>query len=65
MLHAKRLSIVLPGKGQTTFRTIFPERFLEFFPLFSHGGTGDTESTEGRGKRRPHAEAQRRREMRN
>jgi 23S rRNA pseudouridine1911/1915/1917 synthase len=31
MLHAKRLSIALPGKGKETFRTGFPERFLDFF----------------------------------
>jgi 23S rRNA pseudouridine1911/1915/1917 synthase len=30
MLHAKRLSIVLPGKGRETFRTKFPERFRGF-----------------------------------
>ena len=30
MLHAKRLSLVLPGqKEPTTFRTMFPQRFLE------------------------------------
>jgi 23S rRNA pseudouridine1911/1915/1917 synthase len=31
MLHAKRLSITLPGKGKETFRTKFPERFRDFF----------------------------------
>jgi 23S rRNA pseudouridine1911/1915/1917 synthase len=31
MLHAKRLSIVIPGKGKKTFRTKFPERFQEIF----------------------------------
>jgi 23S rRNA pseudouridine1911/1915/1917 synthase len=31
MLHAKRLSIVLPGStGLSTFRTAFPQRFREF-----------------------------------
>jgi len=31
MLHAKRLSLVLPGQsGMTTFRTALPERFIRF-----------------------------------
>jgi 23S rRNA pseudouridine1911/1915/1917 synthase len=47
MLHAKRLSIVLPEKGQMTFRTKFPERFRSLFSIFSltearsHGGEED------------------------
>ncbi|MDR0314276.1 MAG: RluA family pseudouridine synthase [Treponema sp.] len=39
MLHAKKLSIALPGKGRETFRTKFPERFSEFFAFihkYSH-----------------------------
>jgi 23S rRNA pseudouridine1911/1915/1917 synthase len=31
MLHAKRLSIVLPGNGKKTFKTKFPQRFQEIF----------------------------------
>jgi hypothetical protein len=29
MLHAKRLSLVLPSNVRTTFRTPLPERFRE------------------------------------
>jgi len=36
MLHAKRLTLELPGKGIRTFRTIFPDRFKNMFSVLDN-----------------------------